>query len=684
MSELQTSAVAQPTSTTVGIGYSDHEYEKAVHVLVERSSSSSTLSQTQNQTCQVINEVQAQKTVPQTKGDGGKPDGLLYVPEVQDTFSCGVCGKLYNKLLPFLSHRIQYAQPDRGMACELGESCPIYYQPFRLREHYKKVHKLDLPDGLRPRSCRSAYRRKPPGGSGPSKVIPGKRQKSQSRRRSKKKQKEEAPEEEGCDGTGEGESELTAAVTVENAGHEIEIHDNQGMAHNSDVAPDNSSAVTQVQVGQTAQETNIIQIETMGPDGNISYDRISVQVLPQEPEQNQANDTQTMQKSPEKSTTEKEPMKSAKEDTAAVGSNKELDFYFLLVTSMVRGSSFMYGKQSFKCLHCDYKTFWKQAFIKHMKDNHTDVLSQHEFIEMRSTEKNSDQKLMKMSEFVEHQAVGKRRETLKTIRVKDRMVDKHGNYPCTNCSKVFNKWSYLRKHMRIHVPTKNFLCIECGKAFKTNTSLQQHLKTHQKEAYTCSVCGFKSNINAAIHAHRQFHSQGSVLCDICGNAYTDKSTLNKHKRVHDPSRPFGCPYPECTWRFKTEVMCNGHYRAHTSNAQFKCTLCGYQFRQKHHLRRHERQTHGIQHLKSRQMRSKAKVDEEARAVTNITVLQPSLDPGQLPDILIPVTADADGNPIPIEYKMANLGSMNISYQQVMPAVSTLHKVDGNTVYIPLS
>lgn len=572
------------------------------------------------------------------------------------------------------------AQPDRGMACELGESCPIYYQPFRLREHYKKVHKLDLPDGLRPRSCRSTYRRKPPGGgNGPANVSPGKRQKSQSRRRSKRKQKEETGEDEGHAGTGEGEN---VDAGVETPGYSMANPDDQGVVRNVDTGSEESSAVAPVQVSETSQETNIIQIETVGPDGNISYDRIRVQVLPPEPEPNQTNDTQTAQKSPEKSATEKEQVKSGKKDPASAASNKELDFYFLLVTSMVRGSSFMYGKQSFKCLHCDYKTFWKQAFIKHMKDNHTDVLSQHEFIEMRSTEKNSDQKLMKMSEFVEHQAVGKRREALKTMRVKDRMVDKHGNYPCTNCSKVFNKWSYLRKHMRIHVPTKNFLCIECGKAFKTNTSLQQHLKTHQKEAYTCSVCGFKSNINAAIHAHRQFHSQGSVLCDICGNAYTDKSTLNKHKRVHDPSRPFGCPYPECTWRFKTEVMCNGHYRAHTSNAQFKCTLCGYQFRQKHHLRRHERQTHGIQHLKSRQMRSKAKVDEEAQAVTNITVLQPSLDPGQLPDILIPVATDADGTPL--EYKMANLSTMNVSYQQVMPAASTLHKVDGNTLFIPLS
>lgn len=280
------------------------------------------------------------------------------------------------------------------------------------------------------------------------------------------------------------------------------------------------------------------------------------------------------------------------------------DFSFILVTNVVRGSSFTYGKQSFKCLHCMYKTHWKNSMTKHMRDRHLDILNEPDLNNMQLNSTNmqlgDNQRLMKMSEY--NKSVFSRFKNRSNSSKRVRGVEKQdllGSYPCSKCTKVFSKLRYLRKHMQIHRTDAMFFCEVCSKSFKTRTYLAAHQRTHKKEAYKCSQCEFTSTINAAIHAHRQLHNEGSVICDICGFAYTDKSTLNKHKRVHDPSRPFACTFPGCTWRFKTDVMCQAHFRAHTTEGKFKCSLCGYIFRHKHHLQRHELKMHGIQQTKSR-------------------------------------------------------------------------------------
>ena len=43
----------------------------------------------------------------------------------------------------------------------------------------------------------------------------------------------------------------------------------------------------------------------------------------------------------------------------------------------------------------------------------------------------------------------------------------------------------------------------------------------------------------------------------------------------------------------TEVMCRAHQRNHNTEGKFKCSICGYVFRHKHHMKRHEDQVHGM-------------------------------------------------------------------------------------------
>ncbi|KAH1181606.1 hypothetical protein KIL84_005332 [Mauremys mutica] len=70
-----------------------------------------------------------------------------------------------------------------------------------------------------------------------------------------------------------------------------------------------------------------------------------------------------------------------------------------------------------------------------------------------------------------------------------------------------------------------------------------------------------------------------------------KATLLKHMRVHDAERPYGCSFPRCGWRFKSEVLLRAHLQAHITPGQFECPSCGYAFRHKHHLQHHQARMH---------------------------------------------------------------------------------------------
>lgn len=275
-----------------------------------------------------------------------------------------------------------------------------------------------------------------------------------------------------------------------------------------------------------------------------------------------------------------------------------IDFNFVLQTEEIRGKTLWYGRNSFKCLHCEFKSRTKARFKTHMVDKHPDMLPFHENLHASKGGEKDNKRVMKMSQYESMYCKRPRLSHGKRKR-KIEKQDIPGVYPCTQCTKVFSRLRYLRKHVEIHRTENKFICEDCGKSFKSRAYLRVHKRVHQDKVFKCNQCDFSSTINATIQAHRQIHNQGSVICDICGYAYTDKSTLNKHKRVHDLSRPYACNFPGCTWRFKTENICKAHIRAHTTEGKFRCSHCGYLFRHKHHLQRHETNKHNIQHVKTR-------------------------------------------------------------------------------------
>ncbi|XP_041375767.1 zinc finger protein ZFAT-like [Gigantopelta aegis] len=369
------------------------------------------------------------------------------------------------------------------------------------------------------------------------------------------------------------------------------------------------------------------------------------------------------------------------------------DFHFILLANLVKGRVMSYRRNQFKCLHCSYKTTWINSLIKHMKTFHEDMMSIHEHIEVKSVDTNPDRRLVKMSTYNAELRNLKKNSRNKRHRGVEKQ-DRLGEFSCKTCDKTFNRLRYLRKHMQVHRIEKKHLCDECGKSFKTRSYLISHHRVHKTKEYRCSQCDFRSSINAVIHAHRQLHHEDSVLCDICGFAYNDKSTLKKHKLVHDPSRPHACSFPGCTWRFKSEVMCLAHVRAHTSEGKFQCSLCSYVFRQNHHLQRHIATVHGIRkspmkgnHKKSDQTEEQEEEEEEDDDDDDSSSVRLILDYSQMdvdnfPSVLqngqLVIATDSEGNTV--NYEVADI-TMNVA---VMPRDEDDRNqtTDGQAVLIP--
>ena len=305
-------------------------------------------------------------------------------------------------------------------------------------------------------------------------------------------------------------------------------------------------------------------------------------------------------------------------------------------------------------------------------------------LQVKNNNQNEAKKVMRMSVYESicgtNNAVHRRNRRGRRIE----RQDMPGVFTCDKCGKVFSRLRYLRKHMDTHRTEKKHVCDECGISFKSRTYLSVHRKIHRDKQIQCNQCEFTSCINAAIHAHRQIHNQGSVLCDICGNAYSDRSTLNKHKRVHDANRPYACNFAGCTWRFKTEVMCKAHIRGHTEGvSKFKCVLCGYVFRHKHHLIRHQRNMHGLKPTKpsppQRQMKDGLNIDETLKhLVVEATNSDIQFVENGIPERHLVVTTDSDGAPIAFEHVEGGeiSESLNVAYQTLLQGVGQEVARDG--------
>merc|ERR1712150_4437 len=97
-----------------------------------------------------------------------------------------------------------------------------------------------------------------------------------------------------------------------------------------------------------------------------------------------------------------------------------------------------------------------------------------------------------------------------------------------------------------------------------------------------------------------------------------------------------------------------HVRAHTTEGKFRCSYCGYVFRHKHHLKRHETNMHGI--ITQDNQISASLLDQvDEKSLDNINVVISSEIPADQLHLThglgsAHLVVSADGNAAPIAYE----------------------------------
>lgn len=347
------------------------------------------------------------------------------------------------------------------------------------------------------------------------------------------------------------------------------------------------------------------------------------------------------------------------------------DFHFILYNDLVTGKSINYKKQTFKCIHCIFWCRSKVRLCRHMKEYHSEQMSLHQDIQIKPVYSNTDHMVMKMSDYdiLQSQWRRKRDETRERGTEKQDII---GEFVCPTCKKSYSRFRYLRRHLTTHFTAETFLCDECGKSFTSRPYLLAHRKTHKKKTFQCKQCDFTSVCKKAIFIHRQQHPDNCLPCNICGVAFPNKGSLEKHQRVHDSSRPFQCSYPECTWRFKTSVMCKAHIRNHseTSQGRFVCNVCQYHFKHKHHLHRHLSKIHGL---------SLAKNNLENPAAKN-SLVQEQEETNLPANVQLIMESDIETNDIQLDIQMSQAEQLVIATDTVASASS--YEVGGMAMNAP--
>ena len=270
-------------------------------------------------------------------------------------------------------------------------------------------------------------------------------------------------------------------------------------------------------------------------------------------------------------------------------------------------------QQQCKCSICGVQLVSRSGYAAHLRGhlNKQTAINLTTGWQMATPDECSGEKEDVVFDEASHHKEGKEQTqsselTVKASSMASKKNGKWKSYHCQLCDLRLSTVDSFQNHMRrLHRDEVEFdECDICHILIYGKDYLAKHRRNHFASQYPCDQCSKVFQKQWALDLHRKVHSSFKmhVQCDICGDRFRFVSEVDKHKRrAHRYDRmqsTYQCNL--CKSLFATL----SHLSVHVSHVHyseegeaFRCAECSSCFRHclelKQHIYRHHETSHGI-------------------------------------------------------------------------------------------
>ena len=199
---------------------------------------------------------------------------------------------------------------------------------------------------------------------------------------------------------------------------------------------------------------------------------------------------------------------------------------------------------------------------------------------------------------------------LKKVHDKVATVNKqrHGQFQCPFCVKVYKIYGHLQFHIEEKHPDKvsttpKYFCEEpdCDESFSRKRLLQIHARQkhskpgsshpHPKKPPTTSECPICHASFFRVGEHMRSMHEVSVACRFCFKVFEDKRELRQHRLIHlkRVNKPQTCA--QCGKVLKSTNVLRAHVQAVHQGVRHACPHCDKTYTRISDMRGHVRSVH---------------------------------------------------------------------------------------------